>query len=69
MHNVTHFLPRHCAAAFFCQENIMTVKEAPPQRKVRGRAQPAADRRPTVIEYKISILWGLYTLEQRKVTS
>jgi hypothetical protein len=69
MHNVTHFLPRHFAAAFFCQENTMTVKEYPTERKIRGRVQIADDRRPTVTEYKISILWGLYTLEQRKVTS
>jgi len=47
----------------------MTVKEHPPQRKVRGRAQPADERRPAVTEYKVTILWGLYSLEKRKVTS
>ena len=36
---------------------------------VRGRAQPTAERRPTVTEYSVSILWGLYTLEKRKVIS
>jgi hypothetical protein len=41
----------------------------PPQRKIRGRAQPTDERRPTVTEYKVTILWGLYSVEKRKVTS
>ena len=41
----------------------------PPLMPVRGRAQPVSERRPTVVEYKVTILWGLYSLEQRKVTS
>jgi hypothetical protein len=40
----------------------------PPPMPVRGRTQ-LSERRPTVVEYKVSILWGLYTLEKRKVTS
>jgi len=73
MHNVTHFPPRHFSAAFVLPlENTMTVKEHPPQRKMRGRAQPPTmpDRTPpTVTEFKVSILWGLYVVEKRKVIS
>jgi hypothetical protein len=44
----------------------MQATKKPP---VRGRAQHAAERRPTVTEFKVSILWGLYVVEKRKVIS